>query len=71
MSSPLPAIIRSRRKEAGLTIEGLAFASGLSVATIQRVETGKGSPSLTTLDRLAGPLGTTSGELLGTAGASA
>lgn len=71
MSPTLPAVIRARRKQVGLTIEALAFASKVSVATVQRLETGKHDPTLTTLGRIAEQLDTTSEALLAEAGRDA
>ena len=66
MSLSLPEAVRAKRKECGLTIEALAFRSGRSVATIQRIETGKHAPSLGTLADVADALEVGVDELLGT-----
>lgn len=47
-----------------MTVERLAFTSGLSVSTVQRVETGKYDPSLGTLDAIAAALDTSASALL-------
>jgi transcriptional regulator with XRE-family HTH domain len=64
MNTDLPTRVRSRRAEKGLTIEGLAHASGLSVATVQRVETGKHAPQGSTLAALASALDTSVAALI-------
>lgn len=56
--------IRATRLERGLTVEALAFASGKSVATINRAENDKHQPSLTTLSAIAAALGTSVADLL-------
>ena len=60
---PLDARIGSRLKAlrlgAGLTIDGLASASGVSRAMISRIERGEASPTAALLARLANALGTT------------
>lgn len=66
MSSALPGAVRSARTAKGLTVEALAFASGVSVATVQRTETGKHTPTLETLSAIAAALGTSPSELLAT-----
>lgn len=45
--------LRRMREEAGLTQVGLAKASGVDRATINKVEQGKRSPSIETLEKLA------------------
>lgn len=45
----LGALIRSRRKELGLTQVDAADVAGLSVHMLSDVETGKGNPRLSTL----------------------
>ena len=47
-----------------MTIEGLAFAAGVSVRTVSRVESGEHTPSLDTLSSVATALGTTAAALL-------
>ena len=49
--------LRQRRELLGLLQPQLAALSGISTRTIQLVEQGKGNPSLSTLTRLAEPLG--------------
>jgi transcriptional regulator with XRE-family HTH domain len=48
--------VRARRKDRGLTIEQVAFKSGVSVATVQRVETDKSAPSIATITAIAAVL---------------
>ena len=52
------------RKERGLTQARLSDLSGVSRVTIARFETGKCSPSLETLDKLARALNITIDELV-------
>lgn len=49
--------LRDARAQAGLTQEALAKASGISRATIARLEADQGGVTLVTLDRLAAALG--------------
>ncbi len=45
--------IRAERKKMGLTLEQLARKVGVSVITLQRIETGKSSPSVILLSEIA------------------
>jgi transcriptional regulator with XRE-family HTH domain len=45
--------IRNERKARGLSLKGLAEGCGLSPMTLQRIETGKTSPSVATLAEIA------------------
>lgn len=56
--------ISTRRRTLGLTQAQLAERLGVDTETLSRFERGKHLPSLTTLERLAGLLLTTVGELL-------
>ena len=47
--------IRILRKALGLTVSEIATATGLSVGMLSKIENGNTSPSLTTLQALAGP----------------
>lgn len=59
----LVKVLRLRR---GLTQEGLAFRSGLSISLVARVEQGrKLDLRLSTVDKLAAALGVSPAELLG------
>ncbi len=68
-AQPLDARIGSRLKAlrlgAGLTIDGLAAASGVSRAMISRIERGEASPTAALLARLANALGTTLSQFFG------
>jgi transcriptional regulator with XRE-family HTH domain len=48
--------IRTQRKKGGLTLEQLARKVGISAITLQRIETGKSSPSVIVLDEIAAAL---------------
>ena len=48
--------IRIERKKAGLTLEQMARKVGISPMTLQRIETGKSSPSLGLLSEIANAL---------------
>jgi transcriptional regulator with XRE-family HTH domain len=52
------------RKEAGMTLEGLAEASGVSVPTIWNTEHDITSPSVTTLEKIAKALNVSVADLL-------
>ena len=54
----LGAVVRRDRQRMGLSVEALAERSGLSAGLISQLERGRGNPSLQTLSRLAGALGT-------------
>jgi len=56
--------IRSIRTSLGLTVGALAERTGLSKGLISQVETGKTSPSIANLERLAGGLGVPAAYLL-------
>jgi len=45
--------IRIERKKVGLTLKGLAEKVGISTITLQRIETGKSSPSVVLLSEIA------------------
>lgn len=49
--------LRATRKNSGLVIDDVAGRTGLSRAYISQIETGKASPSLQTIDKLATALG--------------
>ena len=50
-------IIKERRAVLGLTQQDSADFSGLSVRIIKSIETGKGNPSIVTLNKIADILG--------------
>lgn len=54
----LGAVVRRTRQRMGLSVEALAESSALSAGLISQLERGRGNPSLQTLSRLAGALGT-------------
>lgn len=56
--------IRAARTERGITVAALAERSGLSKGLISQVETGKTSPSIATLEKLADGLGIPAAYLL-------
>ncbi len=60
----LPRNISKQRQALGLTQAQLAERLGVDTETLSRFERGKHLPSLLTLERLAGVLFTTVGELL-------
>jgi transcriptional regulator with XRE-family HTH domain len=64
LSRTLAARLRGQRKRRGFSLRKLAGASGLSPTTIHQIETGRGSPSLATLQVLATTLGVGVGDLL-------
>ena len=45
--------IRAERKKKGLSLEALAKEVGVSLVTLQRIETGKTSPSVALLSEIA------------------
>jgi transcriptional regulator with XRE-family HTH domain len=52
-------VVRQRREMLGLLQSQLAVISGISLRTLQSVETGKANPSIETLMEIADPLGLT------------
>ena len=56
------------RKTKGLSQEGLAKISGVHRVTIARIESGKISPNVCTLEKLSSALKVTVGELIERAG---
>lgn len=48
--------IRSERKDRGLTLKELAEKAGMSTMTLQRIETGKTSPSVSVLSKISSQL---------------
>lgn len=58
------SVIRSLRKKRGLSAEDLAARSGLTRATVAKVEAGQGNPTVATLGALAGVFGLSGSELL-------
>ena len=62
--STFTANLRKARKQAGLTQEQVALASGIPQAHYSRIETGKRDPGIRTLIRIATALKTTPADLL-------
>ncbi len=60
-------ILRVLRRRLGLTLQGLAARAELTYPTVESVETNKTTPSLKTLDALAGALQISTSDLLGLA----
>lgn len=54
---PLSERIRDERKAQGLSPEGLAFKAGVSLKTIERIETGAAVPRRATLKVIVDALG--------------
>jgi len=50
-------IIKERRKALQVTQETLAKLSGVGLRTLKQFESGKGNPTLQTLQKIAGVLG--------------
>lgn len=55
--------VRERRESIGLTREGLAFKTGLTVRTIERIEAGHVTPQRVSRRAIAAVLGCDTGEL--------
>lgn len=58
--------LRARRESLHLTQEQVAAASGLCASTVQKLEAGRESPRLKTLQRIAATLGVSMDELVDT-----
>ncbi len=56
--------LRFYRERAGMSVYDLADLSGVNRKTIQRSESGQGSPSIRTLERMVVPLGVSVVEVL-------
>ena len=57
LTKEIGGIIRSRRKELGITQPHLAELADISINTLYKLERGKGNPSLDVLNKLAEVLG--------------
>ena len=57
--------IKRLREEQGLTLRALASKLGISASFLSQVESGKASPSLSTLKNISDALATTIGNLIG------
>lgn len=53
----LAAVLRRQREERGLTLEELAFKSGVSIGSLGRIELGRSSAAWSTVRQIAGALG--------------
>lgn len=53
----LISTLKSRRESLRVTQEKLALLSGVGLRTLKEIETGKGNPTLQTLQKLADTLG--------------
>jgi transcriptional regulator with XRE-family HTH domain len=67
LSAAMGLCLRELRLRAGLSLPRLSKKVGLSASDLQRIEAGAAEPSISTLNDLAGHLGTTLGELVRTA----
>ncbi|WP_439594317.1 helix-turn-helix domain-containing protein [Falsiroseomonas sp.] len=56
--------LRAQRQAAGLSLAGLALATGLTKGYLSKVERGQGQPSIGTVFRIAEALGLPAGQLL-------
>ncbi|MEX2607279.1 MAG: helix-turn-helix transcriptional regulator [Kiritimatiellia bacterium] len=59
MNEAIPKTIRERRKLLGVDQKSLARISGISVHALSDLETGKGNPTLTTVEKVLDALGMT------------
>jgi DNA-binding transcriptional MerR regulator/quercetin dioxygenase-like cupin family protein len=64
-ASQLSLQLKSLRRERGISIRGLAAATGLSASYISALERSRSSPSVASLQKLAAALGTNLDRLLG------
>ncbi len=71
MNNDIGAGLRQARVERGMSLRGLAAASGISASLLSQVETGKSQPSVSTLYLLVTELGISLDELLGIEGKTA
>ena len=60
--------MKAVRKAKGMTQRKLSFLSGVHRVSIARYETGKVSPNIRALEKLAGALGVSVDDLIGKAG---
>lgn len=63
LARTLGARLREERKRIDMSLRELGAASGLSTTTVHQIESGRGSPSLATLQALASTLGVPLGAL--------
>lgn len=57
--------LRQIREGKGVSLRALKKISGVSVATLARLEAGQGDPQLSTLKKIAKALGVTVAEVIG------
>jgi transcriptional regulator with XRE-family HTH domain len=63
LARTIGARLQEERRRIGVSLRDFAAASGLSTTTVHQVESGRGSPSLATLQALASTLGVPLGAL--------
>jgi transcriptional regulator with XRE-family HTH domain len=61
---PFSTNLKALRLERGLTQEDVAWMARMDVASYGKLERGHGNPTMRTVARIAGALGTHAGELL-------
>jgi len=59
----LAAVLRRLREDRGMTLEALAFKSGVSIGSLGRIERGRSSAAWSTVVQIAGALDVSMGEL--------
>ena len=59
----LAAVLRRLREDRGLTMESLAFKSGVSIGSLGRIERGRSSAAWSTIRQLADALDVSMAEL--------
>jgi transcriptional regulator with XRE-family HTH domain len=59
----LAAVLRRLREDRGLTLEALAFKSGVSISSLGRIELGRTSAAWATVVQVADALGISMGKL--------
>lgn len=64
LAAAIGSAVRAARRETGLTVQALAAKAALSQPFLSQVENGRSMPSVLTLHRLAGVLGTSAHALL-------
>jgi transcriptional regulator with XRE-family HTH domain len=64
----LPSAIRTLRRQQQRTLKDIADRCGFTVSLLSKIESGKTSPPVATLTKIAAALGTTVGDLMAGAG---
>jgi transcriptional regulator with XRE-family HTH domain len=59
----LAAVLRRLREDRGMTMEALAFKSGVSIGSLGRIERGRSSAAWSTIVQIAGALDVSMGEI--------